>query len=169
MCEYCGCQAVNAVDVLTREHDAVVNLLGAVQRALAAGDLDGAAQGTRSVAAVLRPHTRVEEDALFPPMAADFPEHVASLRAEHEQIEAVLAESADGTPADPAWPSRVADALHTLRNHILKEQDGLFPAALASLGPAEWEAVDETRRQVGTALTGTPVTGTPLTSAVTAG
>jgi hypothetical protein len=93
-------------------------------------------------------------------MADDFPEHVAALRAEHTLIEGVLAESADGTPADPRWPSRLADALRTLRDHILKEQDGLFPTALASLGPAEWEAVDEARRQVGTALAGAPATAT---------
>jgi hypothetical protein len=156
MCEYCGCQSVPAVELLTGEHDVVVNLIGDVHRALASGDLDVAAGVTRSMSAVLRPHTRVEEDALFPPMAGDFPEHVASLRAEHEQIEGVLAESSDGTPTDPGWPSRLAQALHTLRDHILKEQDGLFPAALACLGPAEWEAVDEARRQVGTALASVP-------------
>ena len=158
MCEYCGCQSVRAVELLTSEHDAVVNLIGEVQRALATGDLDGAAEGTRRIGAVLGPHTRVEEDALFPPMADDFPDHVASLRAEHARIEGVLSESADGTPADAGWPSRLTQALRTLRDHILKEQDGLFPAALASLGPAEWEAVDETRRQVGTALGDVPAT-----------
>jgi hemerythrin-like domain-containing protein len=152
MCEYCGCQAVPAVELLTSEHDAVVNLIGAVQRALSSGNLDGAAEGTRSIADVLGPHTRVEEDALFPAMAGDFPDHVEALRAEHTMVEGVLAESADGTPADPGWPDRLAGALHTLRDHILKEQDGLFPAALASLGPADWEAVDEVRGQVGTAL-----------------
>ena len=152
MCEYCGCQAVPAVELLTSEHDLVVNLIGTVRRALAAGDLDGAAEGTRSIRSVLGPHTEVEEDALFPPMADEFPDHVAALRGEHSQIERVLVDSADGTPTDPEWPSRLADVLDALRDHILKEQDGLFPAALASLGPAEWEAVDETRRQVGTAL-----------------
>src|SRR5918911_4203288 len=97
MCEYCGCQSVRAVELLTSEHDAVVNLIGEVQRALATGHLDEAAEGTRSIGAILAPHTRVEEDALFPPMADDFPDHVEALRAEHTQIEGVLAESADAT------------------------------------------------------------------------
>jgi hemerythrin-like domain-containing protein len=164
MCEYCGCQAVPAVELLTSEHDAVVDLIGEVQRALASGDLDMAAEGTRRISAVLGPHTRVEEDALFPPMTDDFPEHVEALRAEHVRIEAVLAESADGTPSDPDWPSTLAGALHTLRDHILKEQDGLFPAALASLGPAEWDAVDEARRQAGCALAGGALAGVPAAS-----
>jgi hemerythrin-like domain-containing protein len=156
MCEYCGCQSVPAVELLTSEHDAVVNLIGEVQRARTAGDLDVTAEATRRINAVLGPHTRVEEDALFPPMADDFPDHVEALRVEHTLIEGVLAESAEGTPADTEWPARLAAALHTLRDHILKEQDGLFPAALASLGPVEWEAVDEARRRVGTALDSVP-------------
>lgn len=48
---------------------------------------------------------------------------------------------------------RLADALHTFRDHIFEEQDDRFPAGLAFLGPSEWEAVDETRARVGTALT----------------
>jgi hemerythrin-like domain-containing protein len=153
MCEYCGCQAVPAVELLTSEHEVVVNLIGAVQRALNSGDLDRAGELTRRMSAVLGPHTRVEEDALFPAMGVEFPEHVAALRGEHRLVEGVLAESTEATPTDPEWARRLADASHTLRDHILKEQDGLFPAALASLGPAEWEAVDETRARVGTALT----------------
>lgn len=39
-----------------------------------------------------------------------------------------------------------------LREHILKEQDGVFPAALATLGTEEWEAVDKVRAEAGTAL-----------------
>ena len=38
MCEYCGCQAVTAIDDLTREHDVVVNLIGEVRAARAATD-----------------------------------------------------------------------------------------------------------------------------------
>lgn len=37
-----------------------------------------------------------------------------------------------------------------LRGHIFKEQDGVFPAALASLTAADWEIVDAARaRAVG--------------------
>ena len=110
----------------------------------------------RGASAACSPHTRVEEDGLFPPMADEFPDHVEALRAEHARIEDVLTESAEGTPVDPVWPVRLSAALHTLRDHILKEQDGLFPAALASLGPADWEGVDEARRRVGSALASAP-------------
>src|SRR4051812_17190426 len=104
MCEYCGCQAVPAIDQLTREHDLVVGMIGDVRGAAAAGDADRMAQLARDIAAMLSPHTEVEEHGLFPLLAGDFPDQVAALEAEHRRIEAVLGAAAAGTPADPAWP-----------------------------------------------------------------
>lgn len=153
MCEYCGCQSLTAIDTLTREHDLVVNLMADVRLAVAGADRDAVAALARRIAAVLAPHTEVEEHGLFPALVADFPEHVAILAAEHRRVEAVLAEAATGTPADPAWPHRLLDVLDVLRGHILKEQDGVFPAALANLSPSDWDAVDEVRARAGTLLT----------------
>lgn len=156
MCEYCGCQTLTAIATLTQEHDAVVNLIGDVRAAHSAGDVPGMAETARRIAAVLVPHTEVEEGGLFPALAGDFPDQIALLEAEHRRIEAVLGEAADGTPTDPTWPGRLLDALALLREHILKEQDGVFPAALTSLDPDQWDAVDAVRALVGTALTETP-------------
>ncbi|WP_067138049.1 hemerythrin domain-containing protein [Microtetraspora malaysiensis] len=152
MCEYCGCQAVTAIGMLTREHDLVVDLIGDARTAHAAGDVDTMAAIAGRIAAVLVPHTEVEEHGLFPALAGEFPEQVAGLEGEHRRIEAVLGEAADGTPADPGWPLRLLDILNLLRAHILKEQDGVFPAALAGLSTDEWEAIDRVRARVGTLL-----------------
>ena len=64
----------------------------------------------------------------------------------------MLAEAASGTPEDPTWPARLLRTLHALREHILKEQDGVFPAALGALGSEEWERIEGIRARVGTAL-----------------
>lgn len=152
MCEYCGCQALTAIDELTREHDLVVNMIGLVRGAVATGDVPASAALARRIAALLGPHTEVEERGLFPALADDFPDHVHDLLAEHRRIEAVLDEAADAVPADPAWPGRLVRTLDLLREHILKEQDGVFPAALASLRTADWEAVEAVRARVGTLL-----------------
>ncbi|MEU8243384.1 hemerythrin domain-containing protein [Actinoplanes missouriensis] len=154
MCEYCGCQAVTAIDELTREHDTVVNMIGEVRAAHAAGDVAGMARLARRIAAVLGPHTAVEEHGLFPLLAGDFPEQIAALEDEHRRIEAVLDAASGGTPADPAWPQRLLDALEVLREHILKEQDGVFPAALTTLSGDDWDAVDEVRRRQTASVTG---------------
>ncbi|MCU7729080.1 hemerythrin domain-containing protein [Actinoplanes sp. KI2] len=152
MCEYCGCQAVTAIDELTREHDMVVDMISSVRAAHADGNVKRMADLARGIAAVLVPHTAVEEHGLFPLLAGDFPGQVAALEAEHRRIEAVLGAAADGTPADPGWPDRLIEALDLLREHILKEQDGMFPAALTSLSGSDWDTVDEVRDRVGTLL-----------------
>jgi hemerythrin-like domain-containing protein len=145
MCEYCGCQAVTVIARLTDEHDTVVAMIGEARAAITRADPDAAAAVARRMSAVLGPHTHVEEHGLFPALAGEYPDHVDVLRAEHRRIEAVLAEAAGGTPADPTWLARLAAALYLLREHILKEQDGVFPAALISLGPDDWERIGQVR------------------------
>ncbi|GAA2574479.1 MULTISPECIES: hemerythrin domain-containing protein [Streptomyces] len=152
MCEYCGCQSLTSIDELTREHEAVVALISRVRTARDQGDTVAAAGLARRIAAVLAPHTQVEEHGLFPAMADEFPDQIAALEAEHRRIEAVLAEAAHGVPTDPAWPDRLLDVLAQLRDHILREQDGVFPAALATLTTEQWEAVEAVRARTGSAL-----------------
>jgi hemerythrin-like domain-containing protein len=147
MCEYCGCQALAPIGELTREHDLVLSLVCDIRAAHTVGDLPRMAELASRIAVVLGPHTQVEERGLFPALAPDFPDQIAMLEAEHRQIEEVLGEAVNGPPEDPAWPERLTAALALLRAHIHKEQDGVFPAALASLRAADWETMEQIRAQ----------------------
>jgi len=149
MCEYCGCQALSPIDELTREHDLVLSLISDVREARLGADLPRMADLARRIATVLGPHTQVEEQALFPPLVSDFPDQIAVLEAEHRRVDAVLAEASAGPPEDPAWPDRLSETLAVLREHVFKEQDGVFPAALASLGASDWDAVEAARVRAG--------------------
>ena len=82
---------------------------------------------------------------IAPALTPDFPDYVPGLKAEHQRVEAVLGEAAAGTPADPAWPERLAEPLALLRERLFKEQDGFFPEALATLGGADWETAEAVR------------------------
>ncbi len=148
MCEYCGCQQIATIAELTREHDAAVELVGQIQTALRGPHLDDVASCCQQILEILAPHTVVEEEGLFPEMEAEFPDHISSLRSEHREIEMVLGEAADGLPDDPTWPDRLLGSLQLLREHILKEQDGVFPAALAALDSDQWERIEALRAQV---------------------
>ncbi|MGH3155609.1 MAG: hemerythrin domain-containing protein, partial [Streptosporangiaceae bacterium] len=64
MCEYCGCQALTSIDELTREHELVLSLISDIRSA--ASDVPRKARLARNIAAVLGPHTKVEEEGLFP-------------------------------------------------------------------------------------------------------
>jgi hemerythrin-like domain-containing protein len=152
MCEYCGCQAVTAIDLLTREHDRALDHVRAAEQAARREDPASAQDACRQLAAVLEPHTAVEEQSLFPALEADFADQMELLRHEHRLVASVLDEVAGDGPLSSGWQVRVKGAMSLLRRHILKEQDGVFPAALATLTVAEWERVDQARTAVGTAL-----------------
>ena len=147
MCEYCGCQQIATIAELTREHDEVVALVGRIQSWLPGQHREDVAKSCQQILDILAPHTVVEEEGLFPEMTAEFPDHIEVLRSEHREIEKVLGEAFDGFPDDPTWPDRLLGALHTLREHILKEQDGVFPAALAALDADQWERIEAVRAQ----------------------
>ena len=153
MCEYCGCQQIAVIGELTREHDAVVALISQIKRSIAGEDLRDVADGCQQISSLLAPHTLVEEEGLFPEMTEDFPNHIEVLRSEHREIEKTLGEATGGVPDDPTWPDRLLGTLRLLREHILKEQDGVFPAALAALDADQWERIESVRAQFGSAST----------------
>ena len=148
MCEYCGCQQIATIAELYREHDGVVTITGQIHSSLAAQRLEDVAAGCRQILAILAPHTVVEEEGLFPEMSQEFPDHIDALRSEHREIEKVLGEATDSVPDDPTWPDRLVGVLFLLREHILKEQDGVFPAALVALDSDQWERIEVVRARV---------------------
>jgi hemerythrin-like domain-containing protein len=154
MCEYCGCQSIDVIAELTAEHDQLRGLSRDLDAATTAGDLLRASGIAARMRAVLGPHTAVEEDGLFPALAGDFPEQLVALRAEHRYIDETLRQLADGSPA-PEWKEHTRAALLDLFEHILKEQDGVFPAALATLSPDDWQTAARVRHAVGSG-SGTP-------------
>jgi iron-sulfur cluster repair protein YtfE (RIC family) len=156
MCQNCGCLANTVIDELTREHDAVVGLIRTVGELVVAGRLGDVAATCRAISALLGPHIIVEEEGLFPELFREFPGQLEELTREHRQVERVLGEAADGVPADLLWTERLRDCLGTLREHILKEQDGVFPAAIISLDGDQWEIVERVRWRAGSCLDGRP-------------
>ncbi|MHB1473873.1 MAG: hemerythrin domain-containing protein [Dermatophilaceae bacterium] len=153
MCEYCGCQQIATIAELTREHDGVVALVGQIKASLPGQRFEDVATSCQQILDILAPHTVVEEAGLFPEMTDEFPDHIEVLRSEHREIEKVLGEATGGFPDDPTWPDRLLGVLFLLREHILKEQDGVFPAALAALDADQWERIEAVRTQLVAAST----------------
>jgi iron-sulfur cluster repair protein YtfE (RIC family) len=145
VCEYCGCQDLPAIAALTREHDAIRDVARTAARAARDNDRRAAAVAARLLLELLRPHTAIEERGLFPAMAGEFGDHVASLMSDHRHLDEALASIADPGNTDEGWPQRLHSALADLFNHILREQDGLFPATLSVLTPQQWETLEQVR------------------------
>jgi hemerythrin-like domain-containing protein len=129
---------------LTAEHDLLRELSHDLTAAVNAADPPAAGRLATQMRIVLAPHTQVEEAALFPALAADFGDQLAGLVAEHHEIDDVLSELAEAR-SRPGWRWRTELALAHLFDHILKEQDGVFPAALATLTSGDWDTVAAVR------------------------
>ena len=146
MCEYCGCQQIEVIGELTAEHDRLRDLGHDLAEATRSGDLSSARKHATAMREVLDPHTAVEERGLFPALMDDFADRLRVLVDEHRTIDAALAAVCDpDSDPPPDWQDDILNALSQLFEHILKEQDGVFPAALANLGPADWEAIAAVR------------------------
>lgn len=149
MCEYCGCQHVPAIAELTAEHDRLRELSRDLGRAADSGDFSAASDAATAMRAVLGPHTTVEEQGLFPLLTAEFPDAMTALNQEHQAVETTLVALADSAVPPPDWQHLAGDVVAVLFEHILREQDGVFPAVFAILTPDGGAALEAIRLRVG--------------------
>ena len=147
MCGHCGCREVVPIGRLMTEHERLLDLAEDARRAVRAGDAAAARQIITALTGLLIVHTRAEEAGLFAVMraTADFTDHIDRLQAEHAGLMAMLATG--------LRPGAIPGICDTLREHIHAEEYGLFPAALASLGGDDWEAVSA-REAAGSGVAG---------------
>jgi iron-sulfur cluster repair protein YtfE (RIC family) len=147
MCDHCGCRDLTPVARLMDEHDRLRELSGHIRAHLAAGDTHGARTHLDELLVVLAPHVAKEEGALFPMLqrSEELAGHVTVLEGEHAALYDdvddldVLADDASAG----AWAEGVLRLLHDLDEHMYKEDFGLFPAAIATLDGADWDAMEE--------------------------
>ena len=88
----------------------------------------------------LASHWTGEENGIFKVMAArddEYASYVAPLVEEHRELEQLLARLDVSEPNDQQV---LRTAFAELREHISKEEDGLFPASLIVLSGDDWNA-----------------------------
>ncbi|GGB65335.1 hemerythrin [Knoellia flava TL1] len=139
MCHYCGCRDMPLLMDYIAEHERAVDLSGGAVRAMDAGDLHTARRLVSELASELGSHWQGEENGLFAVMARDplWLAHIEPLVQEHRELEQLLAALDLDSPRDR---ERLRVAAAELREHIAKEEDGLFPASLTGLDGDEWDA-----------------------------
>jgi len=140
VCSYCGCDSIEVIGRFMSEHVEIINATGDLREAVLSGDADALAPARTRVTGLLWPHTVAEESGLFRVMARDdvYADHIAGLCAEHASLESLLAAVTTG---DRDAMTRFEDAL---RDHIDKEDNGLFPAAAIALDGSDWLEVHDT-------------------------
>lgn len=151
MCEHCGCRGVQPIAELMDEHIALLDEAHHVRRALGAGDRAGAAAHLDRLVRHLARHVGREENGIFAALRADgeFVGEVEELEGEHRGFdEAVRALDPDA----PDFADRVDTLLHELDLHVERENLGIFPVSVVTLGAAGWEVVDRAHAESPTFL-----------------
>lgn len=127
------------------EHDALTEEADVLRRALAAGDRDRAGELLGALVAHLQDHVRKEEVGLFTAMrdAGEFVEEVEALEQEHLDLDSAIA----ALHLSPALDAQLAPVLAELSRHIHRENFGIFPVSVVSLGARGWDLVEDARHQ----------------------
>jgi iron-sulfur cluster repair protein YtfE (RIC family) len=124
------------------EHTALVDQAHDVRRALGAGDPAAAMSRLTALVAHLNRHVQREEDGIFRAMrgAGEFVDEVEELEAEHRDFAATIAGL---DPDAPEFGRTVTRLLDDLDQHVEREDLGIFPVSVVTLGATGWAMVDE--------------------------
>lgn len=143
MCQYCGCRQMPLIRDYIEEHEQVVDVGDDALRALDRGDPDRAVQSLSRMREILTSHWKGEEAGVFAVMSeadSSYAEYVDVLVGEHRSLAAFL----EVFDADlPAHRERLRFEVGALREHIGREEDGLFPATLTALSGDQWDRAIE--------------------------
>jgi hemerythrin-like domain-containing protein len=145
MCEYCGCREVEPIGELMDEHTALMDHGDRVRQALSDGNETLAIGELTRLAERLVRHVRREEAGIFTALRdqGEFLDELAELEAEHRQLDHALTE----LHGAPDFANRVTRLLDDLGEHVEREDLGIFPVSVATLGASGWQTVDRARTE----------------------
>ena len=151
MCEYCGCRSVPAIRELMEEHDAILEDAHDVRAALGSGDRAETVARLQHLTAHLAPHVHREEVGIFAALReqGDWADEVSQLEGEHQDLDSAIT---DIDPLEASFDRRVLTLLESLEEHIERENLGIFPVSVVTLGAPGWDTVAEAHRQTPTFL-----------------
>ncbi len=144
---------MDAIELLTADHNRVRGMFTRWQEANEAEDLDQAKELTTSIIRELQVHTMIEEDTFYPEVH-DLSDEIASTvdegLAEHHQVDVLIEEIRELQAGDPQFTAKMTVLIEDVEHHASEEESDLFPAvrskldadALASLG----ERLEEDKR-----------------------
>jgi hemerythrin-like domain-containing protein len=94
----------------------------------------------------LERHVRREEDGIFRALrvAGDFVDEIDELEGEHRELAAVIA----GLDVDsPSFEAQVSRLLDDLAVHVEREDLGVFPVSVVTLGADGWEIIERAHQK----------------------
>jgi hemerythrin-like domain-containing protein len=111
----------------------------------------------------LERHVRREEDGIFRALvdSGEFLDEVDALKGEHNEFEKSIA-ALDPEARD--FPAAVSTLLDDLAAHIDREDYGIFPVSVVTLGASGWSTVDQAHSTTPSFLLDSTTPRTPRSS-----
>jgi hemerythrin-like domain-containing protein len=153
LCEYCGCRQVEPIADLMDEHLALLEIAGDLRRALLESDVVLATAKRTQLVDLLARHTGREEAGVFAALKAqgDYVDEVDALEGEHVSLDRAVANLDLDAPDAVAVLDRLTGEL---TDHIDKENLGIFPVAVVTLGATGWDIVERAHERSGSPVAG---------------
>jgi hemerythrin-like domain-containing protein len=141
------------------EHVALLEQADRVRSALGTGDRHGAVADLRVLVERLHRHVHREEAGIFTALReqGEFADEVAALEGEHEDLDAAIA-GLDPDASD--FARRVAGLFAELSAHVEREDLGVFPVSVVTLGASGWDVVERAHEASPSFLTDAPAVTT---------
>ena len=142
---------MQAVGELMDEHAALMDEAELVRQALTSGDEQGVVETLTRLAGHLDRHVRREEAGIFSALRdkGEFLDELGELEAEHRQLHEVLS-GLDTSSAD--FAAVVMRLFDDLGAHVEREDLGIFPVSVVTLGASGWQLVDRAHAESPTFL-----------------
>jgi hemerythrin-like domain-containing protein len=146
MCDYCGCNGVQQIRELMDEHEALMDEADVLRLALSQGDHPRAVSLLARLITHLGRHVGREEAGIFAALRdkGEFLEELSDLEAEHRQFD-VTTSALDAEGSD--FVARLSRMLDDLGEHVEREDLGIFPVSVVTLGAQGWQVIDEAHRE----------------------
>lgn len=130
---------MDAIEVLTSDHDTVRGLFEQFRTAKEAEDTDRMKQLQRGIFSELETHTRIEEDIFYPAVrdleVEELTETVAEGIQEHHVVKVLMREIED-VKGDETFESKMTVLIENVEHHADEEESDLFPDLREKMGQA---------------------------------
>lgn len=151
---------MNALDLLTADHNRIRGLFSRFQEAKAAKRHEEMSNLATRILCELEVHTAIEEEVFYPAvdtLGGDFIPQIAEGLEEHHVADALAIELQNLSPDTEAWVAKVTVLIENVEHHVKEEETEMFPSVRSAMKADQLEALAKTMEDLKVDL-GAPTT-----------
>jgi hemerythrin superfamily protein len=141
---------MDALELLTADHNAVRGLFEQFSQAKEAEDSDRMREVADEIFAELEVHTSIEEEVFYPEskkVGGEAEELIAEGIEEHHVVDTLMTEIRRLTPGDEEWVAKMTVLIENVEHHAEEEEEELFPKLREAFGAERLERMGDELEQ----------------------